>query len=203
MDRAWLVLARGWPKEPGSPLIGNNLVFYGAVGAAVLVLLLFILWLRRRPAKHDPEAGMSEELADYPPPPQAAGRQLTLQGRPVRVRLVVVAPVGRQQVAKDGAIEPILDGVVRGLGAVTQQDKARVRLWPLGMSNVGFTPAFFRRVRRPEPAGSPSHWILMAGPARAGAQQILLGLALLADEPNTVGNVAVQPDGWHELLSLE
>jgi hypothetical protein len=128
---------------------------------------------------------------------------VAVQGQPVRVRLAVVAPVGRQKVAEDGALEPLLDRVVGSLGAAVRQDRARVREWPLGLSNAGFTPAFFRRVRRPEPAGTPSHWILLAGPARAGAQQVLLGLALWADEPNLMGNMAVQQGEWNELLRLE
>jgi hypothetical protein len=32
---------------PGSPLIGNNAVFYTVFGGFLLVLLLLILWLRR------------------------------------------------------------------------------------------------------------------------------------------------------------
>lgn len=33
---------------PGPPLIGHNIVFYSAVGGALLLLLLLILRLRRR-----------------------------------------------------------------------------------------------------------------------------------------------------------
>ena len=34
--------------SPGPPLIGNNIVFYAVVGAALLALLLLVLWARRR-----------------------------------------------------------------------------------------------------------------------------------------------------------
>lgn len=33
---------------PGPPLIGNNFVFYSVVGGVLLLLLLGVLWLRRR-----------------------------------------------------------------------------------------------------------------------------------------------------------
>ncbi len=192
------------PGPVGAPLIGNNLVFYGALAAALVVLVLLVLLRRRKPGTIDPEAGMSEDLAAYPPPPPAPGpRRLTVQGLPVRVRLAVVAPVGRPKAVEDGAVEPLLEFVVRGLGAAVSQDRARVREWPLGLSKAGFTPTFFRRVQRPEPAGTPSHWVLLAGQARAGAQQVLLGLALWADEPNLLGNLAVQPGEWDQLLRLE
>jgi hypothetical protein len=190
---------------PGAPLVGNNLVFYGALAAGLIAFVLLILFLRpRRKALLDPEAGMAEDLASYPPSPEGVGPQrLMVQGLPTRVRLAVVAPVGAPKVAEDGNVEPLLDRVVRGLGTAVSQDRARVRQWPLGLSRAGFMPTFFRRVHRPEPAGTPSHWVLLAGPARAGTQQFLLGLALWADEPNLLGNLAVQQGEWNALLRVE
>ena len=75
---------------PGPPLVGNNLVFYGVVGVALLALLLLVLWVRRgRPAPVDPEAGLVESFADYPPP--GPGPQ------PVRERLLdVMLPPNKQ-----------------------------------------------------------------------------------------------------------
>ncbi len=121
----------------------------------------------------------------------------------MRVRLVVAAPVGRKALTDDGDIEPILDKIVSGLGAATRQDRARIRQWPLGLSVPGFAPMFFRRVIRHDAAGSPSHWILLAGQARGGPRTLLLGLALWSDEPTEIGNVAVQGDEWNELLRVE
>jgi hypothetical protein len=190
--------------EPGQG--SRSWVFYGAAaGAVVLVVALVAVLIgrRKRPA-HDPEAGMGEDLAEYPPPPPLkASKQLTLQGHPVRVRLVVVAPVGRRTVADDGHVEPLLDMVVPGLGAAVSQDKARVRQWPLGLSVTGFEPMFFRRVRRPEPPGRRSRWILLAGHTRAGSRPLLLGLALWLEQPSDVGNVAVGPEEWNDLLRVE
>jgi hypothetical protein len=199
------LLADGAADGPGAPLLRNNLVFFGAVAAAVVIVLLLVrLLFRRTPEVVDPEAGMMEDLTAYPPPPALTGRQrLTVQGQPVRVRFVVVAPVARQGIEVEGGFETLLDLVVRGLGAAARQDQARVRTWPLGLSRQGFTPMFFRRTRRPEPACTPSRWILLAGPARSGVQQVLLGLALWADEPNPLGNVALQANEWNEWLRWE
>ncbi|HMF13095.1 MAG TPA: LPXTG cell wall anchor domain-containing protein [Gemmataceae bacterium] len=43
-------LVADWAPRPapGPPLIGNNIVFYTVLGAALLVLLLLVLWVRRR-----------------------------------------------------------------------------------------------------------------------------------------------------------
>jgi hypothetical protein len=196
-----------WADDGPAPakLFENGPVLWGIIGAGVLLALLALAFLTRKKSKNiDPEEGMSEDLRTYPPPPaQTPPKQLTVQGQPVRVRLVVLAPVGRQQVAADGDVEPILDKVVRGMGLAARYDQPQVRAWPLGLSNTGFVPMFFRRVVRPQLAGTPSNWILLAGQARAGAQQLLLGLALWSAEPTTMGNIPVKPDEWNTLLHVE
>lgn len=199
---AWPVLAED-ANGPVQFITGNPYVLYGVLGAGALLLLILLgALLRKKPPAIDPEEGMSEDLSTYPPAPaRSAGKQLTVQGSPVRVRFVVIAPIGRQAV--EGGPEEILEQVVRGMGQAARGDRPRVRQWPLGFSNAGFTPMFFRRVVRPEPAGSPSHWVLLAGQARAGARQLLLGLALWSEQPTTLGNIAVGPDEWNELLRTE
>lgn len=187
---------------PGSPLVGNNLVFYGGLGAALLAILLLVLWVRRgRPAPVDPEAGLLENLGDYPPPGPGPQR-LFLHGRPYRLRLVVLAPSGKRALPANGAVEPLLDEIIRGLADIVRQDRPRVRIWPAQPSQQGFAPIFFRLSRRPEPAGKPSRWVLAAGPARAGGQQLLLGLALCADELIDLGNMPLQTNQWAEVFRV-
>jgi hypothetical protein len=187
---------------PGPPLVGNNFVFYGLLGAALLAILLLILWVRRgRPAPVDPEAGLLENLGDYPPPGPGPQRLLLL-GRPYRLRLVVLAPSGKRPLPANGAVEPLLDEIVRGLGDIARQDRPRVRIWTAQPSQQGFSPTFFRMSRRPAPASKPSRWVLAAGPARAGGQQLLLGLALCADEFTDLGNVPLQTNQWAEVFRV-
>ncbi|MGH7168842.1 MAG: hypothetical protein ACRELG_01000 [Gemmataceae bacterium] len=197
------LLADLLPKPPpGTPLDGNNIVFYSVVGGALLLLLLLILWLRRgRRPSVDPEAGLIENLGEYP----AAGpgpRRLLLHGDPVRLRLVVLAPMGKRSLPANGAVEPLLDQVLRGLGDIARQDRPRIRLWPPQLSSQGFAPTFFRLSRRPEQAGKPSPWMLAAGPVRAGGQQFLLGLALCADGPTDLGNLSLQANEWSAVFGV-
>ncbi len=191
------------PGPPaGSPLISNNLVFYGVFGAALLALLLLVLWVRRgRPVPVDPEAGLLENLGDYPPAGPGPQR-LLLHGRPYRLRLVVLAPSGKRPLPANGAVEPLLDEVIRGLGDIARQDRPRIRIWPAQRSQQGFAPTFFRLSRRPEPAGKPSRWVLAAGPAHSRGQPLLLGLALCADEPIDAGNVTLQANQWAEVFRV-
>jgi hypothetical protein len=187
------------------------------IGAAVAVvaaaLVILVIWRiavatgrrRRRSAPEFDETSLMEDLASLPSPPElpAGGVRLSVRGVPVRVRLVVLAPLGRGGVlSKDDAV-PLLDQVVRGLGELTRQDKARVRVWPTQISGAGFHPRFMRLVPRPEGINEASRWVHVAGTARLGSQQILVGLALLAKNPVNLQGLALEPDGWYDLLRIE
>ncbi len=183
---------------PGRPLIDNSNVFYSIVGGAMLLLLLLILFLRRgRRPSVDAEAGLVEKLVDYPPAGPGPSR-LFLHGQPVRLRLVVMAPMGKRPLPSDIAVEPALERVVRGLGGIVRQDRPRVRAWPAQLSQHGFAPTFFRLSQRPEPAGKPSPWLFAAGPVRADGQQFLLGLVLFADVSTADNNLILDATQWSE-----
>jgi hypothetical protein len=185
---------------------GVNLV---AVGVGVAVLLLFLVavrflkrWLFAHAAGPAQETGVIEEdLADFPPPP-AGTKRLMIEGRPVRLRLVVVAAVGRDAAVDISQIETLLDQIVYGLGTIARQDKPRVRAWPPQLSNKSFAVTFNRMVRRPEKPGQPSRWILVAGQTPPRPRQVMLGLALLADEPNAVGNLTLTSEQWSATLRV-
>jgi hypothetical protein len=147
---------------------------------------------------------LEEDLSAYPPPPGKPGaRRLTVRGVPARLRLVVLAPLGRGSVIDPDQAELLLDDILFGLGEVAAQDKPAVRVWPAQLSAHGFTPAFGRLVPRPEPDGAPSRWLLLSGPVRIGARQLLLGLALLADRPVTLDPFAVEAHQWYEVLRFQ
>ncbi len=127
---------------------------------------------------------------------------MQLYGQPGRLRLVVVAPTGKKTI-ETGDVERLLNQVVRGLGDIVRQDKPRVRIWPAQLSVPGFAPTFHRLTRRPEPPGRPSQWVLMAGPAQVEGQQILLGLAIHADQANKWEQLTLKPLEWGEFLDTD
>lgn len=182
-----------------------TLLLYGGIAAGVLLLLVVLLMLMRRGKKRvDPERGLEEDLSAYPPAPGKPGpRRLTVHGRPVRLRLVVVAPVGKRTIAEGGAVEVLLDEVLRGLGQVAQQDKPRMRVWPPQLSQQGFAPTFFRQTKCPDGAGKPSHWVLAAGPARAGGRPVLLGLAMWGDDKAPMEQKILSETEWDEALQMK
>lgn len=206
MDQSdFLQRLRGWISQAGNDT-GVDLKVV-AVGVAVLLLFLVaVRFLKRRLFGHAAgpaqEEGVTEEnLASYPPPPPGSKR-LTIEGRPVRLRLVVVAPVGRDASIDLSQIETLLDQIVYGLGAIARQDKPRVRAWPPQMSNKGFSLTFNRMLRRPEKPGQPSRWILVAGQTPPRPRPVMLGLALLADEPNAVGHLTLTSEQWPNILRV-
>lgn len=196
-----LVWAQNMPEIPAELKDPNNLKLYGGVAAVVLVLLFLVVAMRRKKTV-DPEAGLAENLAGFPPAPGKPGRRrLTVQEQPMRLRLVVVAPVGKKTMTLEGA-EALIGGFLRGMEEIVRADKPRIRVWPPQPSSVGFAQSFFRRVLRPEARGRPSPWVRVAGPAKSGATPILLGLALLADEATDIDELILDGSEWLDVLRV-
>jgi hypothetical protein len=171
---------------------------------AVLRGLFRALFGKRRTPAEQWARKLREDLANYPPPPPLAGRhRLTVYHVPVRVRLVVLAPAGTEAGVEAEQVGYLLDRVVPGLGSLAAQDQPRVRIWPAQLSQQGFSTAFFRQTKVPEEEGRPSRWVLVAGRSSANQPAVLLGMALWADEPNTLGRVALEPHQWLDVLRLK
>jgi hypothetical protein len=175
----------------------------GLVALLVLLLVLRALWRALTGGGKSEDGRFREKLADYPPPGPAGPRQLMVEGIPVRVRLVVVAPVGKEHAISEADVDGLADGVLRGLRDVLAQDRPRLRVWPPQLSRKGFAPTFHRETEKPEPEGRPSRWILVAGLASSARKPILLGLALWADTPNTLGRLTLDTGHWGEVLRIQ
>jgi hypothetical protein len=169
----------------------------GGLGALLVLFLAWRLLRRRRSEYRDLEAGLREDLDEYPPAPPGAAR-LLVNGVPGRLRLVVVAPTGKlsDPITLDDVPE-LLDRVHKGLGSLVDVDKPRVKVWPAPLSSSGFGPTFHRVVR-----ASGKQWVKLAGPARTGRRPVLLGLAVWTDNASGLGDVVVEPTEWGELLHV-
>jgi hypothetical protein len=184
--------------------------WYAVLGVAGLLLLLVLYLLvravlpRSRPkAKAKDDSDLDEDLATYPAlkhPPGA--KRLTVEGVPVRVRLAVLAPAGNDLEVNPATTAKLLDRVVPGLGELATHDRARTRIWPAQLSYQGFANTFFRHVRRPGEEGEPSAWVLVAGRVKVGKQQVLVGLALYADEETTLDRRTLEPHEWPTTLRV-
>lgn len=192
-----VLLAQNLPVN----LPGGNLTLIAAAVVAGLLVLLVLLRLFGGKKKIDPEQGLGQKLAELPAASEGHRHyQLKVMNQPVRLRYVVVAPVGKKPLGK---IDSLLEQVFRGLGEVSIDDKPRIRPWPAQLSVAGFAPTFFRLTQRPEGDGRPSRWILLAGPARAGGVPVLLGLAVQTEQPTKTGLLTLSETQWGEVLGVE
>jgi hypothetical protein len=180
-------------------------------GAALLILVVLLLLLRglwrmlfgRGKAADAWDRELDIDLDDCPLPNRPPGaRQLTVYHQLARLRLVVLAPIGRDGDVDATAVEKLLDKVVPGLGAAAQADRPRVRVWPAQVSQHGFAASFHRHTPKAAGRGEPSRWVLLAGRAQAGRQPVMVGLGLWADEPNTLDRVNLEPHQWLDVLRL-
>jgi hypothetical protein len=191
---------------------------FAAVG--LLVLFIFFRFLRllfrggsRRKPRRDWVQRLNIDLAQCPmptKPPQ--DHVLAVYHMPVRVRLVVIAPAGKEVKVDRDAVVPLLDRVVPGLGAIIRHDRPEIVVWPPQLSHHGFENTFHRCTPIPRSPGSPappdedppSRWILVAGNAHVVHSIVLIGLGLWAEETNTIGRVNVEPPRqWLDVLRIQ
>lgn len=179
-------------------------VILGVIGL-ILLLLLWLIYrmLFRKKPKSAQEQNFEEILAEYPPlKPSTGDRQLRVEGVPVRMRLVVIGPAGKESEVDPDEIEGMLEKVLPGLGLIYKGDKPRLRVWPMQLSYEGFTKHFHRNMITPEKPGELSPWVLLAGRAKLGKQQIMLAFALQAVKPTTIGHKTIDAHEWVSVLRV-
>jgi hypothetical protein len=186
--------------------------WYAVLGVLGLLLLL-LLWLvcgsilrglfAREPPP-PPKDDLREDLESIPPPPASRGdRRLTVEGTPVRLRLVVVAPAGTGYTLEEATVNSVLDRVLPGLGEVAERDQPRTRIWPGQLSYEGFANVFHRNTPVPEGEKVPTRWVLVAGRADMGGRYVLVGLALQTLRPTTIGRLTLDRHQWATTLRIK
>jgi hypothetical protein len=197
-----MAIANLWAIIPGLPLGGNTLLYGGAAAGLGVALLFLVVVFTRKQRDLSPDAGLDVDLGKLPPVPTGERNYLLkVRNQPMRVRLVVVAPMGKRTLGK---IDALLEEVQADLGEVLHDDRPVIKQWPPQLSATGFAPTFFRAMHRPDGNAKPSRWVLLAGPARAGSTPILLGLVLETEgKPSNLGLVTMNENQWDEMLRIE
>lgn len=208
LQKAPQALIDAVPEEVGEWLTGWG--WYAVLGFGALVVLLLLLGLLsflRRLFARQPQLkaeNLEERFAEYPPLKSSSGdRRLTIEGVPVRLRLVVVAAAGKESTFDEEHIDRLLDRILPGLGGVYNGDKPRVRIWPMQLSHEGFARHFHRNTIIPEGERKLSPWAAVAGMAKLDDCQVMLGLGLQALKPTTVGRKTVKAHEWDVLLRVK
>ena len=146
---------------------------------------------------------LQEDLSSFAPlPPSTGDRRLLVEGVPVRLRLVVLAPAGRESQIAGDRIAQLLERVVLGLGDIARSDKPKITIWPVQLSYEGFANTFHKNTPAPEGDKDPSRWVLVAGRAKVDGTQIMLGLGMQAIKPTTVGRRTLDAHEWASVLRV-
>jgi hypothetical protein len=200
-------LIEALPEDVGAWLEGWG--WYVVLGVAAFIILLLLLgllsFLRRLFAgkQQVPTKNLEERFAEYPPlKPSSGDRRLTIEGVPVRLRLVVVAPAGTVSGFDDQRIDKLLDRILPGLGGIFNADKPRVRIWPTQLSHEGFANHLHRNTIIPEGDGQLSKWAVVAGRAKLDDCHVMLGLGLEALKPTTIGRKTIDAHEWDVMLRV-
>jgi hypothetical protein len=181
--------------------IALGILLIGALVAIGVLAVVIRVLIGRKKTPAGPN--LEEDLGTYPPLKTSGGdRRLTVEGVPVRLRLVVVAPAGKQSEFDQEQLEATLEKILPGLGQICKYDKPRVRVWPMQLSYEGFAKHFQRHTLVPQTDDGLSPWIVVAGRAKPGKNQVMLGLALQAIKPTTVGRLTLEAHEWETKLRV-
>lgn len=184
---------------------GGWLAIFAILALGVLLLIWKMFFGGRQQPRSSREWEKDEiELARCPMPTGSPrGRRLTVYHVPARLRLIVVAPIGKEYQVDSRGVEQLVDKIVPGLGNVVAADRPGIHVWPAQLSHQGFANTFHRCTPKPAGEDRPSRWVLLAGRAKIGKQSVLLGLGAWADEANTIGRRTLEPHEWVDVVRLE
>jgi len=195
--------------DAGKRLVENGGIgWYVALGGAGLVVLLLLYvvlkGLFRRTPPEPKDDDLTEHLEEFPAlPPSTGDRRLLVEGVPVRLRLVVIAPPGAGAKIDVENINRLLNAVLSGLGDIAATDKPSVRIWPRQHSYEGFAKIFHNNTVLPDDEDeSSTRWVMLAGRAKISGKQYLLGLGLEALKPTTVGRKTLKAHEWASVLRV-
>ena len=183
---------------------------YGLLGIAAVAAVVVLVFLKRllRGTGSASTTGQPDLRVDLTSigdrgPDQGAAR-LEFYNTPVRLGVLVVAPLGRGHALPSNAeLAQILNNLVPNLLSVINSHKPVLRRWPAQLSAKGFSHAFFTNVALPGDRGKGSPWCAIAGKFMADGDPFLVGLACCASQTNGLGHVVVEHEGqWLDVLRI-
>lgn len=178
--------------------------------AAVAAVLAAVAWrIARRQARRRQASAQQAQLAiclnDFAEPSVAdTGPQLRVYNVPVRLALVVMAPVGRDGRLPDREIWPsLIDRAIPQIRDVVAAHQTELRPWPNQLSTEGFCTKFFHALSMPA-RGKGTAWTAVAGRITAVDNRYLIGLLLRGKESNNLSQYTIERDAqWLDVLRID
>lgn len=195
---------------PIPDVLGDNLIVVIVAGAIGLLIVGGLLVMLARSLFTAPAAAVETQdlsidvtkLAGGGPP--ATGPQLECYNIPVRLAVLVLAPLGRGgAVPPAEALNAAVDQIVPGLKNLLPAHAPIFRRWPPQLSAAGFSPAFFAHIPLPGDGGKGTPWCGVTGRFEFQGQALAVGMILRADQPNGLGQIALERDTqWLDVLRV-
>jgi hypothetical protein len=182
-------------------------IIAGALLALLLLLAIVLSWLRHRAKARTfaDRADLSVDVNALPARgPALAGPQLTFYGTPVRLAVLILAPVGREgELPAATQLPHIFEQLLPNLNAVLDRDEPIFRRWPAQLSSQGFLHSFFHHLALPGDRGKNTPWCSVAGKFSADGAQFLVGMVCCSDRPNGFSQVVIEHEGrWLEVVRV-
>jgi hypothetical protein len=183
-------------------------LFFAAALIGLAIILTFVRqvarWVRKPELGSLTDESFVIDLAALPTAEPGYAR-LTVYHIPVRLAVVVIAPLGRDaNPPRHSEVSKLLDQIVPGLASLLNHDQTIVRIWPRQLSATGFAPSLLRHVRLPGERGRDTPWCLVSGRTAFGGAAFAIGLGLAAAAPNNLGLIVVESEHqWLDVLRMQ
>ena len=123
---------------------------------------------------------------------------------PVRIVLVVLAPLGRGQgFPSENQMPDLVDALMPGLMDLLIVHGSECRRWQPQLSSSGFANMFFSQVPLPGENGKNTPWCAVAGRIESAGGNYAIGLVCRADDNNGLGQIEIpQKTGWLDVVRI-
>jgi hypothetical protein len=143
-----------------------------------------------------------DSLTDRGPPD--SGPELEVYHVPVRLALIVLAPLGREsRLPESGELPLLVDRFLPGLMRVLSSHQPRFEAWPPQLSSGGFVQAFFTHAKLPGNRGMGTPWCSLAGKALSAHGPFLMGLVCRAGHDIDLGQMTIDHVAkWRDVVTV-
>lgn len=179
------------------------------VGVALLVFIVLVFLTRRvvKLFRKPKDISLVDPLRVVDLSAEPLGKNertdLKVHNLPVRLGVVVLAPLGRLDLPDDEEIPNILDGLVPGLGKFVADDTPIVRSWPNQVSVGGFANNLSLHMQVGGKDLTETPWCLVAGKTKRPDGLLLVTLALAAEASNRLGVVRLDDESqWMQAIQV-
>ena len=194
------------------PLPVDSIVIL-AVGVVLLLimvaLIVTVLWFvfRRKPARlppKPPDRSISVATLNASGAP-ADVAQLEYYGCPVRLAILIVAPVGRAGSIPEKELLPeLFEQFVPQFLQVVAAHQPQLQFWPAQISSAGFTNSFFGKIALPGDRGKGTPWCALAGRFTAMGGHYLAGIVCCGDDATGLGQLVIEQEAqWRDVLRVK